>query len=58
MVEAIGVSGHWFVLVLPLQRVMDVHQPRREREGGEKEGERSNFTLTLRQAQSSKRHWR
>lgn len=43
MVEAIGVSGHWFLLVLSQQRVMGVHQLRREREGGEMEGERNNF---------------
>ena len=59
MAEIIGVSAHRFLLVLLLQRVMGVDQrPKREREGEEKEVERSNFKLTLRQAQSSKRHWR
>lgn len=59
MAEIIGVSAHRFLLVLLLQRVMGVdQQPKREREGEEKEVERSNFKLTLRQAQSSKRHWR
>lgn len=57
MAEIIGVSAHKFLLVLLLQRVMGVDQrPKREREGEEKEVERSNFKLTLRQAQSSKRH--
>lgn len=59
MAEIIGASAHKFLLVLLLQRVMGVDQrPKREREGEEKEVERSNFKLTLRQAQSSKRHWR
>lgn len=59
MAEIIGVSAHRFLLVLILQQIMGVDQrPKREREGEEKEVERSNFKLTLRQAQSSKRHWR
>ena len=59
MAEIIGVSAHRFLLVLLLQRIMGVDQrPKREREGEEKEVERNNFKLTLRQAQSSKRHWR
>ena len=49
--------GHRFLLVLSLQGVVGVYQqPKREREGEEKEVERSNFKLTPRQAQSSKRH--
>ena len=59
MAEMIGVLGHRFLLVLSLQGVVGVNQrPKRGREGEEKEVERSNFKLTLRQAQSSKRHWR